>query len=175
MGGDGRNRLGNQAMSQQLLTRARLKRLVQILFLTLIGAFVFVLLSGIFGRSINQQSDAQINLSPGETSVVRIQGQRAWATRLSPLLVQQCAENSAFLVDSFSGCSSDLEYCFIAMQTQRAGVDIRFVEAKPFTLGEEVPWCGGFVDPGTEVVFDLLGRAYANAHRVEALPILDNR
>jgi hypothetical protein len=46
--------------------------------------------------------------------------------------------------------------------TARDGILVQYSTDRPAGLGADVPWHGGFVDPGSEAVFDPAGRRYGN-------------
>jgi len=60
--------------------------------------------------------------------------------------------------------------CVVAAQTDRSGIEIRYTRERPPQLHHSVPWLGGFVNPTTGAVFDLLGRPYTQG---EALTIIE--
>lgn len=58
--------------------------------------------------------------------------------------------------------------------TNRAGILVQYVSERPDGLSSDVPWHGGFVDPGGDAVFDVAGRRYRSTHGA-ALPVPPHR
>ena len=50
---------------------------------------------------------------------------------------------------------------YLLAQSVYAGLDLSYTLKAPPQIPEEVPWEGGFVDPSSGSVFDLLGRSYS--------------
>lgn len=59
-------------------------------------------------------------------------------------------------------------------ETARSGVLVQFVRRRPDGMRDDTPWHGGFVDPGSDAVFDLAGRRYRST-RGGPLPVPPHR
>jgi len=51
-------------------------------------------------------------------------------------------------------------YCVLAATTNRDGVYLQYTLKEPPQLLVDTPWFGGFVDPDSGAIYDLIGRAY---------------
>ena len=124
--------------------------------------FLYVLFAGM---SVQNPSDeaaesgkfTQVLL--GQTVLRRVNGHRVWVSRLSAQQQTVLNLNNPYLVDQITSCV-DLEVCVLSASAARHGLDIVFSKKEPPQLPSKVVWNGGFVDPTSGAVFDLLGRPY---------------
>lgn len=143
--------------------RKQLKRLVSGMFALLVLAFVFVSLqslTGVESDNSRQQSLSLEQLPVGQTVLRRVDGRRLWITRLSDQQSRAAVLNNPFLIEPQSGCQAQQAICALSATAVKHSVDIVFSQKAPPQLPDQASWAGGFVDPTTGAVFDLLGRAY---------------
>ncbi len=146
-------------------------KLIKSMFLFLGLAFAFVLFRSLSGPALTTSVNSPFDdVELGETAMRRLLGQRVWATRLTPLLRRQLKELESSIDSSSQGCLAEQVLCVVAAQTDRSGIEIRYTRERPPQLHHSVPWLGGFVNPTTGAVFDLLGRPYTQG---EALTIIE--
>lgn len=145
--------------------KSLLVKLVRIMFLMLVLAFVFVLLSSLKGPSLTTSVNSPFDdVEIGETTLRRYQGDRVWVTRLSPQLLQALEGVDIFVADHKSGCKPKQPLCVVLAKTQVDGIEIRYSDQRPANISRSTAWAGGFVNPNTLVAFDILGRAYAETN-----------
>ena len=159
------------------MTRNGLRRLVMLMFAALALAFILVLLGGLgpnrwgskeFGSAEYSSGDSSSNdlvaafsdIAIGETNLRRYQSQRVWVSRLSDAQRQKLTNLKPFLLEPNSGCALQSSVCVLLAATPKQSFEISYSLAPPPQLPSDVPWHGGFVDPTTGVVYDLLGRVY---------------
>ena len=143
--------------------RKQLKLLVSGMFGLLVLAFAFVSLQSLNGvepDSSRQQGLSLEQLPLGQPVLRRVDGRRLWITRLSDQQSRDAAFNNPLLMDSKTGCQPQQAICALSATAAKHSVDIVFSQTAPPQLPDEANWVGGFVDPTTGAVFDLLGRAY---------------
>lgn len=56
--------------------------------------------------------------------------------------------------------SLDGRYGIYLAATDRSGILVQYVRDRPDGLDATVPWHGGFIDPGSDAMFDAAGRRY---------------
>jgi len=160
--------------------RNGLSLIVRGMFALLFLAFIWVLLSGIGSiepERIQPNNDvlfAEVGL--GETRLLRYQGEPVWVSQLTEQQKLQSKQLDSFIIDGDSGCQpqSTDKYCLLKASTRRDGIIIQFTEREPAQLPRDVLWLGGFVDPTTGHIYDLLGRAYKiNKHSPKSLAVID--
>lgn len=136
------------------------------MFLFLALGFAYVLISSIGGPSnFSNPKELFDDVAIGQTAARRVGSDRVWVTRLSALTKTQANTVSSHTVDQEAGCDVNGELCVVLAATARSGIDIIYSEKAPIQLPPNVPWFGGFVDPSTGEVFDLLGRAYTATNK----------
>ena len=147
------------------MRKSLLVKLVRIMFLMLVLAFVFVLLSSLKGPSLTTSVNSPFDdVEIGETTLRRYQGKRVWVTRLSPQLVQALESIDSLVVDKAIGCDPQQTLCAVMANTKTDGIEIRYSANRPANVSRSTPWAGGFIDPTTGAIFDVLGRAYLLQH-----------
>lgn len=67
------------------------------------------------------------------------------------------------------------EYGVYLAETDRSGILVQYVSERPRRLSGDVPWHGGFVDPGGHAVFDVAGRRYRSTRGGAPLPVPPHR
>lgn len=158
------------------MNRERLRRVVGAMSAILVVAFIWVFFSGLFTGSSSVTDHRSLNnIAPGHTVMSRINQQRAWVTVLSDAQRRQLEQFDDAAVVTTHGCQITEAICVILAATARAGIELRFVDDVPAALPEGLPWAGGFVNPDTGAVYDLIGRAYAFQGEVNPLRVLDVR
>jgi len=145
------------------MQRKTLSQLVGTMFALLFAAFLFVLLNSLFGGDQgNVTNKAFSNLEPGQTKLIRFNGQRVWATRLTDR--DRFLKIAAHVETSFeskeSSCDVNKQFCVVSAATGKRGIELVFSKERPFQLDNDVPWMGGYVNPVTGQSYDLLGRPY---------------
>lgn len=156
------------------MNRKLLGRLVGAMSAMLAAAFLWVLFSGVFvaGSSVAHNNDFS-NILPGQTVMRRVNRQRVWVTLISDTQRRKLAQFNEGAVVRGQGCDLTAAVCVISAATARAGIELRFVSEVPTSLAENLPWVGGFVNPNTGAVYDLIGRAYAFQAEARPLSVVD--
>ena len=143
--------------------RDSLQRAVKIMFALLGLALFYVLISGLGGEAGRQQQSSSLELddiAPGQTVGRRIDGQPAWVTRISGQQRQDLMSLQPYLLDPANGCAVAVPVCALSASGARDGIQISYSKQAPPQLPRDAAWYGGFVDPASGAIFDLLGRAY---------------
>jgi len=176
-------------MSKDLQRRAFLTKAVSRMLIILVLAFWFVLFrslgtnvsSGVGASSNTEQTSKQdqaafANVTLGQTSLLRVRGQRVWVTRLSELQQTQGKQLTPYVLGNDHNCQLENELCVFSVATTRDGIELRFTARVPAQLPANLPWFGGFVDPSNGQLYDLWGRAYAfqNAQPLAAIQVESN-
>ena len=139
--------------------KATLWRIIKVMFLILLLAFIYVLLSGTRVSGIAEQQSRFDNIDIGETVLQRLKGQRVWVTRISEQQRSGYATVSSDVVAE-GGCAISTDICVLAASTDITGVNLSFSKDEPPQLPSDATWVSGFVNPTSGAVFDLWGRAY---------------
>ena len=148
------------------MTRSSLRKLVALMFSVLLAAFIFVLIGGwrLEGFGSNGNSSGSLtefsDVAIGQTLLRRYQSKRVWVSRLADTQRRQLASINPFLLEPSSGCPSNATLCVLLAVSPTQSFDLSYSLAPPPQLPSDTPWHGGFVDPTTGVVYDLLGRVY---------------
>ncbi len=143
--------------------RQWLIRLTALMAFLLVASFVGILVRGV-AWSPSEVKDIEAGIELGSTELVKHQSQRLWLTRFSPEQRKKMVQINPYVVTE-GGCDLGAEKCLVQSTTNRQGVIVRYVQAKPDTLNNDVVWMGGFIDPTTGAIYDLLGRLYKNSTR----------
>lgn len=144
----------NENKRRQILKRATLGCL-----LVIACAFFYVIFQGLLWSPKLNKEEAYQGFSIGETRLIRHKSQRYWVTKLSDQQRKALSELAKF-VHIKSDCTPTSVICELDAKSQRSGVLVQHVLQKPAQLPSENLWFGGFVDPATKGVYDLLGRGY---------------
>lgn len=158
--------LTNKVSLKDLDRRRVLTRAVGSLFLLLFLTFMWIFFSGISLFSDEETGNPNanplfINISEGQTILRRYKGQVVWVTHLSERQREQLKGLNVVLLDPTSGCSILGQYCVLSASTSRDAIYIQYSQPEPAQLLVGVLWFGGFVDPSSGELYDLLGRAYS--------------
>lgn len=140
--------------------RQLLKKAMIFSILLMISAFLFVIFQGLLWSPKLSQEETYETLAKGETRLFRRQQKRYWVTKLTDKQREQLLQLAQFVHENTGGCSIKNIVCELDATSQRSGVLIQFVSLKPTQLPVTVQWFGGFIDPATGGIYDLLGRAY---------------
>ncbi len=143
--------------------RKWLIRLTALMIFLLVASFVTIFFRGL-AWSPSEMKDIESNIELGVTELIQYQNQRLWLTKFSSEQRQKLVEINPFVV-SEEGCGLTAEQCLVQSATNRQGVIVRYIQAKPDILKNDVLWIGGFIDPTTGATYDLLGRLYKNSVR----------
>lgn len=138
--------------------------------------FLYVLIAGMGAQTPHSTAVERgefTHVLSGQTVLRRVNGRRVWVSRLSAQQQTVLNLNNPYLVDQISSCG-DPEVCVLLASAARHGLDIVFSKQQPPQLPSKVIWDGGFVDPTSGAVFDLLGRPYqlgksSDTQRMKAL------
>ena len=145
------------------MTRSHLSRLVLAMFGLLLFGFVFILVGSLRAPAISEAiTDVEkfAEVAIGQTVLRRIEGRRVWLTRLSESQRHAATLLQEQLVYPDAGCKPESVLCVLDAATARDGIELTYTDSPPPQLPNAPTWMGGFVDPGSGAVFDLLGRAY---------------
>lgn len=141
-----------------------LSRIIRAMLMLLGMAFLFVLFRSLGGPTVTPNSTATFDsVVVGQTALRRLGQQRVWVTRLSNLQIRQVKTLNPLVIDAQQGCQPSVSLCVIIAESSRSGIDLVYSRAAPAQLLKDSPWYGGFVDPSSGGVFDILGRAYKGA------------
>lgn len=144
------------------MERQSLLTLIKVMFMLLLLAFLYVLLSTISGPTgVSSPQSLFDDVAIGQTAARRAGQKRVWATRLSSLQRSQYEKLNRVVAAPDVGCRLDKDLCILDASSRMVGIEIVFSEKSPPQLPAEITWFGGFVDPKTGEVFDRFGRVYA--------------
>jgi len=159
--------------------RLILSRLIFFFFTLLVLAFLWVFLNGIgsshYLSSHKKPGPAVFqNLHPGQSKLHRYQRQMVWVTFLNQHLRAGLSELAPYVINPEVGCDVAQAYCVVAASTSIDSIYLQYTRQEPQQLPSNTPWIGGFVDPTSGAVYDLLGRAYKikNANNA-GLPVVE--
>lgn len=145
--------------------RLILSRLVSALFGVLILVFFWVFFRGISSSTYFSDNGELVStlykgLQPGQSALRRYQKQMVWVTYLDESIRKRLPQLESYLIDPALGCDVNQDYCIVEAKTTVDAIYLQFTNQEPQQLPSDTPWVGGFVDPTTGAVYDLLGRAY---------------
>ena len=150
------------------MKRQILENMVTAMFVVIVLAFVYVLF-----RSLSSGSESETelfqNLPKGETAMRRLEGRRAWVSHLSEQQKQALRDIPEADVLVNTGCSVSANYCIVDAATNRAGIEMVYSSDRPTVMLKSKTWKGGFIDPDSGAIYDLLGRAYHGHSKPRAL------
>jgi hypothetical protein len=148
------------------MSKGQLRGLVLMMLGLIVLAFAFVLGSGINYQKealSSSTNDMFAEVGLGTTAMRRHSSTRVWVTRLDNTQRKILKEITHHVRDPQGGCSASTPVCVLLAQSVYAGLDLSYTLKAPPQIPESVPWVGGFVDPSSGSVFDLLGRSYSVA------------
>ena len=143
------------------MNRKKLKSLVTYMFALVVVGFVYVLFSSL-GSNRKEETgvDRFSDIKAGQTVMRRVDGKRVWLTHFSKKQINQTKLLEPFLISPESGCSLKIKLCALLASVSDNGLELSYSLLPPPQLNGDDIWVGGFVDPTTGAVFDLLGRSY---------------
>jgi hypothetical protein len=154
------------------LNRRRLLRIwVKIGLLVCLAAFAVVFTYGLLAPGTSSSSgriDVR-GLAPGTARLEAWNGGMLWIVRRSARQLEAIDELSGHVRDPgledpprldrrYRSLAGD--YGVYLAATGRSGIFVQYLRERPAGLGSDVPWHGGFVDPGSDALFDFTGRRY---------------
>ncbi len=143
------------------MNRKQLKSLVSYMFAIVFIGFVYVLFSSLGSNTkVEAGVDRFSDIKLGQTVMRRVDGQRVWLTHFSNQQLKQTKLLEPFLINSESGCGVNIKLCAVLAAVSGNGLELSYSLLPPPQINGDDLWIGGFVDPTTGAVFDLLGRAY---------------
>lgn len=163
-------------MCGAIMLKKNLARLVLVMCLFILLTFASILLNGTL-FFIPDSADKQIieqrfeGLLLGESQLHRVNKRITWVTYLSDIQKNDLRTLTDAQVQLDQACDDSQQYCILLAETDRLGIQLQFTNTPPPQLPIELPWYGGFVNPATGAVYDLLGRAYVFQGEVEPLVV----
>lgn len=100
------------------------------------------------------------NVAVGSVVLQRFKNQQVWIVHLSSKQRTQTKLLNQFVVEPAVGCDLNKVYCVLAAASSRDGVYLQYTLQEPPKLLVGTPWFGGFVDPASGTIYDLVGRTY---------------
>ncbi|MGH1540387.1 MAG: hypothetical protein ACRBHB_08185 [Arenicella sp.] len=149
-------------MTENTGKKRLLKVLVKLCCVVVFAVFTGIIINGMFWSPSTSNSPKWLDtMTLGETKLLRFGSKRQWVTRLN-VQQQQFLQGLSDHVYSDSACSLQQSLCQVYADSVTQGVLIQFVQKTPDQLPADVPWNGGFVDPGNGAIYDLSGRGYVS-------------
>jgi len=149
----------------------------------LVVAFFVVLFSDSFIKNDSAKLNANLkgsyydSVGIGETVLLRVNRELVWVTRLNLQQKDSLKNLNATTIqhqtEGVLRCTISQEYCAIDASTKEQGIQLRYTKEPPSQLPAKNIWVGGFVNPSTGAVYDLLGRAYLFQGDVEVLRLME--
>lgn len=168
--------------SGKMNQRKVLARAVASLFLLLLMAFFFVVFKGVapvvsdFFYTPNDAANQTLfkGITQGQTVLRRYQGKTVWVTAIDEKIISGASTLNSYLFNQNQGCDVKKPFCVLNAATKQDGIYVSFTTKEPKQLPSSVPWLGGFVDPTSGELYDVLGRAYrVNQQKtVLSLPVI---
>ncbi len=157
--------------------RKNLTRIVLAMCLLMVLSFASVLLNGtvFFLPKLPEEQSTETrfkDLVIGEPQLQRINKQVAWVISFSATQKENLVLLDAGALVVGTACDTLETYCILLAETERLGIYLQYSEVPPSQVPAETPWYGGFVNPITGNVYDLLGRPYAFQDQVDPLIVL---
>lgn len=100
------------------------------------------------------------DVAVGSVVLRRMENRRIWVVHLSSKQRSKINLLDQFVVKSDAGCDFNKVFCLLEAETHRDGVYLQYTLKEPPQLPFNIPWFGGFVDPTSGAVYDLIGRPY---------------
>lgn len=110
-------------------------------------------------------------IAAGRARMQRWDGVPVWILHRSPAQIEALAESATQVWPVADGVAAQLQSGYRSRRrdvgvyradTARRGVLLHYVAERPARLPASLSWHGGFVDPGSNAVFDAAGRRYRN-------------
>lgn len=118
-------------------------------------------------------------IAPGAARLASWNGRPVWVVNRSEKQLAGLAELSEYVIQpgtdpgipsDFPHRSLNAAFGVYLAETGRAGILVQYVRRRPTRLAADIPWHGGFIDPGSAALFDTAGRRYQGT-RGEALAV----
>jgi len=100
------------------------------------------------------------NVAVGRVVSRRFKGQQVLVVHLSSKQRSQIESLNESVIQPESGCDLNKVYCVLTATTERDGVYLQYTLKEPPQLLAGTLWLGGFVDPSSGAIYDLIGRGY---------------
>jgi len=149
--------------------RALLRVLVKTGLLASVAAFAGVFAWGLVNpRLLSDELVPTAGIAPGTARLDSWRGRPVWVLHRSDAQMARLGDLAPHVAGS-AGDEPGLDPRFRALDgrwgvylaaTGRQGILVRYSRSRPPDLPRETPWHGGFVDPGSDAVFDHAGRPY---------------
>lgn len=139
-------------------------------------AFVYILLASALGVPKHRQAGSSfLTIASNQTVMRTVQGSRVWATKFGSELLAKRQQTDSWVQQPGSGCDISKPFCLINTQTNRQGIEIRYIEQPPPQLPQSTPWFGGYINPLNSAVYDRFGRGYKinSPAASQQLPLID--
>lgn len=122
-------------------------------------AFIYVSFRSL-SSGVDSEPEQLQNVHKGQTAMRRMDGRRVWISHLSDgqKTALQAFSEDTVVVDT--GCPLTARYCIVDAATKRVGVELVYSSERPSVMLKSKAWEGGFIDPDSGAIYDLLGRAY---------------
>jgi len=140
---------------------------VGVLFTSLFLAFGWIYFYGLTSNSgkTSTLEDKEIDalfqgVAVGRAVLKRFKNEPVWVLNLSSKQISQTQQLDQFVIDPGTGCELNKVYCILVATTNRDGVYLQYTLKEPPQLLVGTPWYGGFVDPASGQIYDLIGRSY---------------
>jgi len=157
-------------MNKDRLIKRYTQRIIFAMILIALICFLYILFKGIFWTpSLEKKLLKDITIE--STTLKRDGNKRYWISHLSKKQMSQL-DGLKQWVSSVSNCNRQLfdlisqenikQYCAVRADTINEGIILRYLKSPPPKLNNKTPWIGGFIDPSSGDLYDLLGRKYLN-------------
>ena len=152
---------------QSMNKRNFLSLTVSSLFACLFLVFCWIFLNGLISKpngTDSSESEVMVelfqNIAVGDVVLKRFKNQPVWIVHASTEQRAQTKLINKHVIEPVSGCDLNEVYCLLAAKTNHDGVYLHYILEEPPQLVIGTPWFGGFVDPTSGAIYDLIGRAY---------------
>lgn len=172
---------GPEAVKRRRLLRISVKSAL----LAAVAAFAGVFVYGMFSPGVAPVNTLAVGEMPEASArLVSWKGRPVWIVRRSSAQIETLAAATEFVsMPPDSGTPEPVdgpyrsltpEYGVYLADAGRSGILVQYMGERPDGLAADMPWRGGFVDPGSRAVFDLAGRRYRTTAG-EPLPVPPHR
>lgn len=154
-----------------VIRRKVLRSWVKISLLVCMAGFAGVFVYGLLAPGTRSSTDV-IDIGGLPAGTARLEawnGRPVWVVHRSAGQLRGLADLSGHVLEPGADSSPRIahphrslerDYGVYLAATDRSGILVQYVRERPRRLGRDVPWHGGFVDPGGDAVFDIAGRRY---------------
>lgn len=136
------------------------------------AAFAGVFVYGLFSPGLLSGDVIELGgIQPGSARLESWNGKPVWVVNRSESQLANLAGLSDYVMTPAPMASASVElphrslnrvYGVYLAETPRTGILVRYARDRPAGLPAGAPWHGGFVDPGSDALFDVAGRRYRN-------------